>query len=356
MSPIHPDLLATLDAVEIQSPNDYSIGGEARHCPGPTSEAAVLEPGSPPRVVALGNELYGSLYLKRSAPDTTAPSDHLARRDWVASLSAANNGRGTWEPGWKIRRIDDDGRVVVVKADVTFWVERAGLRFPGESPMPGLPCRVRIGKEMQSLMPGFYIALGDSEGDADDEGDEVEPLVRYYWHLKPVAAVRFLAAATEVLNEVEVPFRIKVLSDPDAYLRADAGVLYLRRRYHGRIGDAIARIHQRIAPGLRPATPMFTKRLAEGLGLAEDPTGGSSSFGQHRCLLIARGLWRSFDSGDADRHARQATLADEFQKAGYDPQHPFLEPGSIDIYDWRPIAEADLPRSAVPFPVTGRRA
>src|SRR5262245_55857332 len=98
-----------------------------------------------------------------------------------------------------------------------------------------------------------------------------------------------MAAATSLLNASRVPFRIKVLRDPAAYRRADAGVLFLRRHDRARIDPLIARITAAVAEGLRPEVPLFTKRLADGLGFAEDPA-GSLSFGQHRCRLVAEAL------------------------------------------------------------------
>ena len=64
--------------------------------------------------------------------------------------------------------------------------------------------------------------------------------------------------------------------------------------------------------------PLFTKRLANGLGLAEDPSRGMS-FGQHRCRLTAQALWRSFARGDADRNSRADSVASAFHREGLDP-------------------------------------
>ena len=70
-----------------------------------------------------------------------------------------------------------------------------------------------------------------------------------------------------------------------------------------------AGIHEAVAAGLRPETPLLTHRLADGLALAEAPA-TSSSYGQHRCRLIARALWRSFAGGCHDRGDRLQTARD----------------------------------------------
>ena len=77
-----------------------------------------------------------------------------------------------------------------------------------------------------------------------------------------------------------------------------------------------------MAAGLRPETPLLTLRLADGLALAEAPP-ASSSYGQQRCRLIARALWKSFAAGH-DRSDRLESLAAAFQQDRLNPRHPFL--------------------------------
>ena len=74
-----------------------------------------------------------------------------------------------------------------------------------------------------------------------------------------------MAAITGQLNGRGIPFRMKVLSDPNAYGRADAGVLYLERPYLVRLGDTLAAVHREVAADLRPEVPLFSRPLARGL-------------------------------------------------------------------------------------------
>jgi len=90
--------------------------------------------------------------------------------------------------------------------------------------------------------------------------------------------------------------------------------------------------------------PMFTKPLAEGLGLAEDP-GNQMSFGQSRCQITARALWSCYMRGLTDKEARLAALAEAFRAEGLDPAAPFLERGSTDFY----LLTGELP--ALPRPL-----
>jgi hypothetical protein len=256
----------------------------------------------------------------------------VARRDFLAALSAANAGKGTTEADWTVRRIGDgdgDGaQVVVARKELCFWVAASDLHVPSGRIAQGEGCRVRVPKELQFLVPGYYYALGDAADDGPIPGErDGGPLLRYYWHLTSESAEAFVSVVTSLLNAAAVPFGLKVLSDPSAYTRADAGVLYVGRQYAPKLGDAIAQIYESVAFGLRPEVPLFTQRLADGLALAEDP-GHALSFGQHRCKLVACALWRSFLQGDASQDARAATLVATFREEGLDPQHPELGPQS----------------------------
>jgi HopA1 effector protein family len=331
----HADLKLVAEAVEIHSPTQYSLLGELRDfaaavpfvSPAPAQPAAAV-PATPLFMSVLETDLYSRLYV-RPINLAAAPSDLLAQRDHVSALSAANNGVGTWEPGWRIVSNDADGRVAVSKDQVTFWTQPAGVRTRSGKVRCGDFCRVWVGKEMRQLLPGFYFAFGN--GDQQDNRDTSDPLVRFYWHLTATAAVEYMALVTTQFNRASIPFRTKVMADPAGYVRADAGVLYLERRYFPGARRLLLEIHQALERQLRPSVPMFTKPLAAGLGLAEDPN-NQMSFGQSRCQIAARALWSCFLHGLTDEDARLAALAEAFRAAGLDPATPFLERGSTDFY------------------------
>jgi hypothetical protein len=330
-SEIHPDLIAVLDVVEVLSPTSYRIRGETRDVP----SAGVAPPGDSAALLAsLREDIYGRVYTRATGPVLRPPADAQARGEFLAALSSANTGRGTWGYGWTVRRLEDDGRVVVSRDGLTFWADSSEVRAAGDRVSPGAPCQVRVGKELRHLDSGFYFARGD--GDADlDPGRADGGLVRLYWNLCPDTAAPFIAATTGLLNGTHLPFQIKVLSDPRAYVRADAGVIYIRRRDYPQCADDIARVKEAVSSGLRADVPFFTKRLADGLGVAEDPTDGSS-FGEHRCRLIAEALWCGFTLGLTDRDSRADVLEAAFRGAGLDPGRPHLQPHSTDLYSLPP--------------------
>jgi hypothetical protein len=326
MTVLHPDLITLADATQIISATSYRVLDQMRDL----GEGTGDPPGDlPPPVAALANDLYDRLYIRPSEPGSPRGAGWLVHRDFLAALSAANTGRGTWDPDWTVRSIVGDGQVAVGRPELDLWAAAEHVRAATGQLAPGDKCRLRVPKELRYLMKGYYYVFGDGEEDEIEPGRSgaVEPQWRYYWHLTREAAAPFIAMATSILNAHSVPFRLKVLRDPEAYGRADAGVLYVGRRHALNLGDAIARIHEAVASGLRPEVPLLTHRLGAGLGLAEAPP-ASSSYGQHRCRLIARALWQSFDGGDHGRDDRLATLAATFQQNRLDPRHPYLAPGS----------------------------
>jgi hypothetical protein len=333
------DVTRVVEAVEIVSANEFRLDGEtysldrnpvvdgARDGSTVTAEEDAASASRPPLIATLEQVLYTRLYT-RARPGSAA-IDVSAARDFVGRLSAANTGRGTFEPGWKLVSVDEDGRLAVEKDGLTLWVQAHLFLARNGSTEPGTLGRVRVGKELRGLMPGFYFAIGD--GHEDEPEDAARPIVRVYWHLTSSIAPTAIHAVTSRLNRLAVPFRMKVLSEPASYVRADAGVLYLGKEHYKKAESAIGEAYFTVRSGLRPETPLFVKRLAPGLGLAEDPGEQDTSFGQHRCRLVAQALWRCHTSGLRSEQ-RVAEIAAEFERVGLRLEQPYLEAGSQDEY------------------------
>ena len=330
------DLRTVAEAARVLSAESCEIDGERYGLP--------AEASSGERLAALSDRLYRRLYARGGKP-RRGPLDRAAERDLTLRLSAANAGAGTWERGWRIAELDGDDRLAVRRQDgPAFRTRRRKVRVAaGGEWRIGARCRVRVGKEIHDF-DGFYLARGDAEEDRRPPA-----VVRLYWHLAPAAAVAWMAAVTSRLNAAGIPFQAKTLRVPGDYRRADAAVLYLARPRLAAARDLVAEIYREIAGGLRPAVPLFTLRLAPGLGLAEDPRGGRS-FGQHRSQVAAAALWRSFEEGGDSTAARLAALVRAFREAGLDPERPYLEAGTEhgDREAYRPLNGAELgsgPRS-----------
>jgi hypothetical protein len=329
---------SALAAVRVHSATSFSWFGQ-RTPPLPRSVAIAMDAAASRAYLLhlLRLRLYGHLYCQGIATPADQDDDgersRLASAEFVAGLSAANTGRGTRDPGWTVHAADA-GRVVVERRGLRVWATPGDVCLPdGAPPEPGTPVAVRLPKELRKLSPGFYLALGDH----GLRPSEAEPQVRLYWNLFADAAPRLMRSVTTRLNRAGIPFNLKVPNHPERYTRCDAGVLYLPKRCYPGIAQMVGDLYEELRDALQPGTPAFTKRLAPGLALAEDP-GAGESFGTHRCRLLAEGVVRAWEQGRRSGDGRLAAVADTFAAAGVAWDRPYLNPGSAD--DYPPLAAA----------------
>ncbi|NEO67464.1 MAG: hypothetical protein F6J98_46805, partial [Moorea sp. SIO4G2] len=86
---------------------------------------------------------------------------------------------------------------------------------------------------------------------------------------------------------------------------------------------------------VKQEVPLFTKFLAPGLGLAEEPDqkfADQESFGMNRCQIVANGLLEAHYKGDDSPEARVAAILQEFSLLEIELQQCYLNAKSEDIY------------------------
>ena len=334
MPKLAAELGPVFQALVIHSPEQFSFAGQPVHA---APAAAMPQPGQTPWqapvlpiVTALEHTFYAHCYTRRFPGNMPMPAPDATGRDTlVPGLQQANRTRERWEDDWRILRLDPGGSILAGKQHL-----RRSF-FPGEyvppagsPPRAGLPVRVHFSRENVTLQPGFYMAFSESAG----EWPEEIGVVRFYWNLTPEGAPAWLGAVTERLNRFQVPFRLKVADRVSFCQRTDAAVLYLQKRYYHAASELLHEIYPRLAPCLRPETPLFSKPLAPGVGFAEDP-GAGESFGTSRCHLLAEAVWSAYLQGAQHPQARWRELAALYQQHGLDLEKPYLNPGSQDRYD-----------------------
>lgn len=309
-------------ATRIHSPVRYSwFGGMSPRLP--ARVARTLSPAAARRYLVhlLAGQLYGDFYRRGRAepPRWSVRGSAVSPREFEASLSAANCGRGFLDEAWQVLGSDERG-VIVAKNGLELTVDGAKLTPAGTAtgvPADGELAAMRLPKELFAISPGFYVACADRAVDTTRS----RRLVRLYWNLRADGAVPFVAAATRALNCAGAAFRLKVLNDPSAFSRCDAAVIYLGRDDYPELADLILALHGEIDGFLSPRTPVFTAELAPGVGFAEDP-GTAESFGEHRCRLLADALVRSHESGSDPL----AAVQERFAKDGIDLDAAHLSP------------------------------
>jgi hypothetical protein len=195
-------------------------------------------------------------------------------------------------------------------------------------PRQGAEISVFYARESRSLQTGFYYAFGEvAEDDTSGFG-----LVRLYWNISFEGAPRLIGLLTSRLNRFHVPFRLKAATARSQFKRTDVAVVYLAKRFFRIAAELMLDVHPEIEDSLGDDVPLFSKRIAKGLGVAEDP-GTGESFGQSRCRRLAESVWNCHQRGEQTTTARLKEFHRLLKERGIDPEHPHINAGSLDWYE-----------------------
>jgi hypothetical protein len=269
----------------------------------------------------LQRRLYRNFYASGGATPMADVVEALDEADvpaFIEELSKANCGRGVEESGWTLV-LDRGSTAVVARNGLT--VEVSSDRIIGRT-KAGVTLRHL--KEFRRISPGFYVANGDLPLTSS-------PLMRVYWNLRADGAVPFIGLVTRLLNAACIPFRAKVLNDPRSFDRCDAAVLYLARHDLRRAHPQVQSLYRGLERSLKPLTPVFTKQVGLGVGVADDPP-GEESFGDHRCRIVAEALLRAHRKRNTTVQARFVEVLAAFDAQRISFPKAFLNPGSADVY------------------------
>ena len=252
--------------------------------------------------------------------------------DLTPALSEANATRERWETGWQVYQLLPSGQVLAHKDGRTraLWPgEFLSTDAPGHAPRPGMNLSVFFTRETKTMQPGFYFAFGEAQAGELDSFS----LARFYWNVRAEGAVALVRAVTRGLNRFQVPFRFKCLTNSAFYTRNDAAVLYVDKRFFRVTARVLANMYDEVARHLRPDAPLFTKPLAAGLALAEEPYTGES-FGMQRCRILAEAVLTAHARGHRDEASRLEEVERHFAAYGLKLEAPYLNPRSIDQYEF----------------------
>jgi hypothetical protein len=250
---------------------------------------------------------------------------------FARQLSAANSGEGHWEKGWVLKTIKEDLVYASRNSlDIVMKRESCDLAY-GKFVNGRRSIIIRWPKELPMVSPGFYMALGDQQlGETS-----ANSVLRLYLNLTMEGAIYLMRLLSKALNTAHIPYRFKVLKDLQYFSRSDAAVLYIRKADYPAVHELFQQLLQRRLLDqprlLRQGTPAFTKRIANGIGLAENPIDGDS-FGLHRCMLMAEGTVIAYERGKRALNDRINIVSDYFTQRGISLERPYLNPDSKDIY------------------------
>jgi Lanthionine synthetase C-like protein/HopA1 effector protein family len=282
--------------------------------------------------MAIRERLYQDAYCIGQARTSRTQEELLGPtqdRSLADALTEANTAVGCWEPGWTVFGMEDSS-CGVDSGTLQLWVAPANLRGGSTADVHvGEQVSVRMPTGSRELSPGYYSAFSDAPSTRLAE----QTLVRVYLSLTPAGAPTAMKLITGALNAAEVPFRLKMLSVASDYSRADSAVLYLGANDLPGVAESLVSVFQALSPVLRDTEPLFTRHLAPGIGLAEEPS-ATDSFGQHRCGLVADGLIAAAEQEAPSQKDRLNHVLQAWQDAGVSADRPYLNPGSADAgYD-----------------------
>ncbi|GAB4386714.1 MAG: hypothetical protein Kow00121_53820 [Elainellaceae cyanobacterium] len=248
-------------------------------------------------------------------------------------LHSSNHGTGYFDSGWKVLRQEEDGTLSVMKDNLTLHIERERyLRLEHQPAVVGDEIDIRLPRNR--VQSGFYMAISNVSSHDRNPAHEAD-WVRIYFNLTPEGAVAMMAAITTQLNDAAIPFKFKALYNPSDYDRFDSAVLYSNKQDYEAIRQVLQVVYPENRSHFQPEVPLFTKVLAPGLALAEEPDRkftSKESFGTHRCQLVANGLLEAQQNNDESLESRIISIVHNFSRLGIDVNHPYLNANSEDIY------------------------
>ncbi|MBH8562113.1 hypothetical protein I8748_07980 [Nostoc sp. CENA67] len=243
-------------------------------------------------------------------------------------LHESNTTEGYFSPGWQVIKQETDGALAVQQGGLTLHINPAKHLQPDvQAPSIGDVVAIKMPKNL--VQNGFYMAVGNA-GPCKSED-----VVRVYFNLTPAGAVAIMGSLTTQLNNISVPFKFKALYNPKDYGRYDSAVLYFNKNNYQAVHSVLQKVYVEHQSDFQPEVPLFTKQLAPGLAIAEEPNqkfAQKESFGTNRCQIVAKGLLEAWAKGDNSPSVRLAEILQQFSLLQIELQRPYLNANSEDIY------------------------
>ena len=336
-----------LSAIAVHSPHEFTLAGRKFSVPPVNQNGAHNGSADPSHnfVTTLSTYLYEFAYsrpLRRELPARES-LDLTPDLDLIEAMSAANTTRERWEHGWKIEQVLHHGQISAYKGNLrrNFWpgqfISKDG---PASIPRPHAEISIFYAKESRSLQHGFYYAFGEM---AEEETNGFG-LVRFYWNINIDGAAGLIGHTTSRFNRFHIPFRIKCATARSQFERTDVAVIYIAKRFFGIAAGVLPEVHSEVSDFLDDEVPLFSKRLAKGLSVAEDP-GTGESFGQSRCQRLAQSVWNCYQNGQQSTEGRFREFQRLLTASGINTKYPHLNASSSDWYEFPAKLNGRIPGS-----------
>ena len=228
--------------------------------------------------------------------------------------------------------------MVVEQLGLHLWAEPEDVVHDGpDAPQRAIRSAVRMPSDAPNFSPGFYFVLSDRGLDPD----RPRLLDRYYLHVRRGIGVRCVELVTTRLNAADLPFRLKVVDDPRNFGRCDTAVLTCQRKDRRAALEHVHELRDLLHPGPGALGAGAHAAARPRPRLLRGPE-GMSSFGAHRCRLIAAALVEAHEAGRTEPGDRMELVRAHMARAGTTPEAPYLGPHSAG--DPRAAGAAPLER------------
>jgi len=260
--------------------------------------------------------------------------------DWqfYNRLHESNHGTGYCDRDWQILRIEPDGSLAVTKAGLTLHVEENHLESTASTNRINDLIAIRLPKNR--LNNGFYLAVSNSDqkpqndlsNNLSDDGT-----TSIFFNLNPEGAIALMDSITRQFNAAKIHFTFQVPHHPLGCDRYDSGILNFQRQDYDIIQKLLKNIYTENQSYFQSEIPLFSKFLAPGLSLAEQPLEkplNKQSFGVNRCQIIAKALFTAWEKGIDSPSQKLDIIRQHFAGKLIDLERPYLNPNSNNIYNW----------------------
>lgn len=175
---------------------------------------------------------------------------------------------------------------------------------------------------------GVWIAGGDWYTCSPTWPDRRGTILDVYVACRAPEHPQVIERLISVLDE-SVPYQIRCPIEPERALRPGGVSLSLPGAFFRALSRPLSRVPRALPSGEDPS-PMFTRPLAPGLAIAEQPPGGT--FGRHRSRILAYGMWPRRSAGGSEPTALAADALGALLREGITLDAPYRNPGSTADY------------------------
>ncbi len=220
--------------------------------------------------------------VEKSLTNTTTSGVNM---QFFEKLHQSNSGTGYFDPDWKFCLREQDGSYKVQKSGLTLHIRpEINLAVAQQS--------VSVGDSLAILLPknlidqDHYIAIGNL-------GAANHQIIQYFFSFTSEVATLVMSEITTHLNDMPIPFTLKMLYNPEEYYRYDASVLSISKDHHSMVQPFLQTIYSRYQSSFHDRIPLFTTQLAPGFAVSDwdgSEGNGEPNFGVYCCNRLAEGI------------------------------------------------------------------